>query len=47
MPMSSALVRLTLISGLADETVSIIDCPVNYSENMKLMKQLKELVSPV
>ena len=33
--------------ALADNTVSIIDCPVDYSENMKLTKKLKDLVSPV
>jgi hypothetical protein len=25
----------------------IVDCPVDYSENMKLTKKLKELTSPV
>jgi acetolactate synthase-1/2/3 large subunit len=33
--------------ALADDTVSIIDCPVDYSENMKLTRKLKELVSPI
>ena len=33
--------------ALSDNTVSIIDCPVDYSENMKLTKKLKDLVSPV
>jgi acetolactate synthase-1/2/3 large subunit len=36
-----------LKQALADDTVSIIDCPVDYSENMKLTKKLKELVSPI
>ena len=36
-----------LKQALADDTVSIIDCPVDYSENMKLTKRLKELVSPI
>jgi len=33
--------------ALADDTVAIIDCPVDYSENMKLTKRLADLVSPV
>src|SRR5437660_1605438 len=37
----------TLEKALADDTVVIIDCPVDYSENMKLTQRLKELVSPV
>jgi acetolactate synthase-1/2/3 large subunit len=37
----------TLKQALADATVSIIDCPVDYSENMKLTKKLKELKSPL
>jgi len=37
----------TLKKALADDTVVIIDCPVDYSENMKLTQRLKELVSPV
>ena len=36
-----------LKQALADDTVSIIDCPVDYSENMKLTKRLKELASPI
>ena len=36
-----------LKQALADDTVSIIDCPVDYSENMKLTQRLKELVSPI
>jgi acetolactate synthase-1/2/3 large subunit len=36
-----------LKQALADDTVSIIDCPVDYSENMKLTKRLQELTSPV
>ena len=31
----------------AENTVSIIDCPVDYSENMKLTKHLNDLVSPI
>lgn len=37
----------TLKRALADDTVSIIDCPVDYSENMKLTGKLKELESPL
>lgn len=37
----------TLRTALGDGTVSIIDCPVDYSENMKLTKKLGELVSPI
>ncbi|HZH83577.1 MAG TPA: acetolactate synthase large subunit [Phototrophicaceae bacterium] len=36
-----------LRQALADNTVSIIDCPVDYSENMKLTKNLKNLISPI
>jgi acetolactate synthase I/II/III large subunit len=37
----------TLKRALADDTVSIIDCPVDYSENMKLTERLKTLRSPL
>jgi len=37
----------TLKKALADDTVVIIDCPVDYSENMKLTERLKKLVNPV
>ena len=37
----------TLQTALGDGTVSIIDCPVDYSENMKLTAKLKNLVSPI
>lgn len=37
----------TLQTALNDGTVSIIDCPVDYSENMKLTKKLKSLKSPI
>jgi len=36
-----------LRQALADETVSIIDCPVDYSENMKLTEKLQQMVCPV
>ena len=37
----------TLKRALADDTVAIIDCPVDYSENMKLTERLKNLASPL
>ena len=36
-----------LEAALNDGTVSIIDCPVDYSENMKLTEKLANLVSPI
>jgi acetolactate synthase I/II/III large subunit len=37
----------TLKRALADDTVAIIDCPVDYSENMKLTERLTNLGSPL
>jgi acetolactate synthase-1/2/3 large subunit len=37
----------TLKRALADNTVAVIDCPVDYSENMKLTERLKNLKSPL
>ena len=37
----------TLKKAIADDTVVIIDCPVDYSENMKLTEKLGELVCPI
>jgi acetolactate synthase-1/2/3 large subunit len=37
----------TLKKALADDVVAIIDCPVDYSENMKLTARLKDLKSPL
>ncbi len=37
----------TLKRALADDTVSIIDCPVDYRENMKLTERLNALASPI
>ena len=37
----------TLKTALADNTVSIIDCPVDYGENMKLTAKLGEMVCPI
>lgn len=36
----------TLIQALAEETVSVIACPVDYSENIKLTEKLKHLTKP-
>jgi acetolactate synthase-1/2/3 large subunit len=37
----------TLKRAIADDTVVIVDCPVDYSENMKLTEQLGHLVCPI
>ncbi|MDH5228742.1 MAG: acetolactate synthase large subunit [Gammaproteobacteria bacterium] len=37
----------TINAALADNKVSIIDCPVDYSENLKLTEQLGEMVCPI
>lgn len=37
----------TLKRALADDVVAIIDCPVDYSENMKLTERLANLKSPL
>ena len=37
----------TLKKALKDNTVSIIDCPVDYSENLKLTAKLGEMICPV
>jgi acetolactate synthase-1/2/3 large subunit len=37
----------TMKRAFDDNTVVIIDCPVDYSENMKLTHRLKELASPI
>jgi acetolactate synthase-1/2/3 large subunit len=37
----------TLERALADNTVVLIDCPVDYAENMKLTARLKEMKSPL
>ncbi len=33
--------------AIADNTVVVIDCPVDYSENLKLTEQLSKMVCPV
>lgn len=37
----------TIEQAIKDDTVVIIDCPVDYSENMKLTQKLGELVCPI
>lgn len=37
----------TLKQAIADNTVVVIDCPVDYSENMKLTEKLGNLVCPI
>ena len=37
----------TLKKALADNTVSIIDCPVDYRENLKLTSKLGDMVCPI
>ena len=37
----------TLKKALEDNTVSIIDCPVDYSENLKLTEKMGEMVCPI
>jgi acetolactate synthase-1/2/3 large subunit len=36
-----------LAQAIADNTVVVIDCPVDYAENMKLTRKLAEMVCPV
>ena len=36
-----------LKQAIADDTVVVVDCPVDYSENMKLTQRLDKLVCPV
>ena len=36
-----------LKQAIADDTVVVIDCPVDYSENMKLTEKLGSLVCPI
>jgi acetolactate synthase-1/2/3 large subunit len=39
--------RPILKQAIADNTVVVIDCPVDYSENMKLTEKLSKMVCPV
>jgi acetolactate synthase-1/2/3 large subunit len=36
-----------LAQAIADNTVVVIDCPVDYSENIKLTEELGNLVCPI
>jgi acetolactate synthase-1/2/3 large subunit len=36
-----------LQQALADNTVSIIDCPVDYSENLRLTEKMGEMIAPI
>lgn len=44
---SAADLAPTLKQAIADDTVVVIDCPVDYSENLKLTEKLGELVCPI
>jgi acetolactate synthase-1/2/3 large subunit len=33
--------------AIADNTVVVVDCPVDYTENIKLTQQLSQMVCPV
>ncbi len=44
---SAADLLPTLERAIADDTVVLIDCPVDYSENMKLTEKLGQLVCPI
>jgi len=37
----------TLKQALADDAVSVIDCPVDYRENLRLTEHLGEMVCPI
>jgi acetolactate synthase-1/2/3 large subunit len=37
----------TLKKAIADRTLTIIDCPVDYRENLKLTEKLGSLVCPI
>jgi len=44
---SAAELVPALKQAIADDTVAVIDCPVDYSENLKLTEKLGELVCPI
>ena len=44
---SAADLLPTLKQAITDDTVVVIDCPVDYSENMKLTEKLGNLVCPI
>ena len=37
----------TLVDALNCGTVAVVDCPVDYAENMKLTEHLGEIVCPI
>ena len=37
----------TLKKAIEDDTVVVVDCPVDYSQNMLLTARLKEMRSPL
>jgi len=43
----AAELRPTLEAALAEDRVTLIDCPVDYSENMKLTQWQQQLKSPI
>jgi acetolactate synthase-1/2/3 large subunit len=45
--MKAAELAPILKQAVADNTVVAIDCPVDYSENIKLSEKLEKLVCPV
>lgn len=44
---SSADLAPVLQQAISDKTLAVIDCPVDYRENMKLTEKLGELVCPI
>ncbi|NOX57857.1 MAG: acetolactate synthase large subunit [Planctomycetes bacterium] len=44
---SAAELVPTLAQAITDNTVVVIDCPVDYSENMKLTEKLGNLICPI
>lgn len=44
---SAAELAPTIRQAIAGNTVAVIDCPVDYSENLKLTEQLGALVCPI
>jgi hypothetical protein len=38
---------MSIATALADDTVVLIDCPVDYAENMRLTARLNEMTAPV
>ncbi len=45
--MNSQEIETALRKALQDNTVSIIDCPVEYAENMLLTRRLEAMTSPL